>query len=792
MNGGVGKWQVLNGNIAEYYRMREMVASTYSAQAFKASNIRSREEVVVWITRAPIASRETERFERRLRKLFGAPQVQQIALCGVDKENLGYAVLPPYKGRGIGWRFKNAAELERRFLGCLRIVEGLHAKAISCGDICPESFVLDSDGSISLFSVLGDVALENRFDETGPRPHEKFRSHEQRVSGIQSPASDVYALAWMAEDLFTHKPDNKNGQSITPPAWLKKALRAVSSPGSNEEVTSALALRLILEEAVAADSAGSSESATEVDFALVKIPNEADDAKLKGDSMGADVNRGDGSEESISSSADSIRGRWIDAVLGPANRVIILFLLNVIALGGLFLSFVLERDGGKGASNVQALTVARRVESQEIRDLINSDAPPAHQALVDQLQGSAEPSRTEFIARGILERSRRLGLMRTSDVALRFSQRHGGFDALRAAASSAVLARLLDPSIALDSRLEQVTALYETDPRLSVVIAGSLALDTGSLDSFWGVFARSAADQLGVVDAREHSPVALMLLIPDVRDLFSEDVFSLQSRLSEIDISWLLAELGQRGVVELGQLARLANNRKIVDGARSVFLIELERSATIDSVVRSALVSGALGQLTESHVRSLSQWYGEGAARVLQAGIITSGELTVRRAAFEVLRSKPIADEYVAKVLEFVQSTYKEHSGDYAKVVAAIALRDVLSRDAVRANVQGLQRVPHLKELLRTVVRGAPPEVVEVVLDIYEREIDPVDTIDLLGSSVKRVRLAAISHLSYVNDALLLTLIRQAYEEEKDPEVRSAFETKISTIKDRFGGARVS
>jgi hypothetical protein len=340
--------------------------------------------------------------------------------------------------------------------------------------------------------------------------------------------------------------------------------------------------------------------------------------------------------------------------------------------------------------------------------------------------------------------------------------------------------------------LEQVTALYETDPRLSVVIAGSLALDTGSLDSFWGVFARSAADQLGVVDAREHSPVALMLLIPDVRDLFSEDVFSLQSRLSEIDISWLLAELGQRGVVELGQLARLANNRKIVDGARSVFLIELERSATIDSVVRSALVSGALGQLTESHVRSLSQWYGEGAARVLQAGIITSGELTVRRAAFEVLRSKPIADEYVAKVLEFVQSTYKEHSGDYAKVVAAIALRDVLSRDAVRANVQGLQRVPHLKELLRTVVRGAPPEVVEVVLDIYEREIDPVDTIDLLGSSVKRVRLAAISHLSHVNDALLLTLIRQAYEEEKDPEVRSAFETKISTIKDRFGGARVS
>jgi hypothetical protein len=569
-------------------------------------------------------------------------------------------------------------------------------------------------------------------------------------------------------------------------------LRAVSSPDANEEVTSALALRLILEASVAADSAGLSDDATEVEFALVKIPGEADDASLKGNGIEARMKGEDGAEEAIPSSPDSRRGRWIDAVRRPVNRVIILFLLNITALVGLFLSFVLERDVGKGTSEVQSLPVAGQVESQEIRDLINSDAAPAHQALVDQLKGSAEPSRTEFIARGILERSRRLGLMRTSDVALRFSRSHGGSDALRGTASGGALARLLDPSIAIDSRLEQVTSLYESDPRLSFVIAASLALDTGSLDSFWGVFARSAADQLGVLDGREHSPVALMLLISDSRDLFSEDLFSLENRLSGSDISWLLGELGKRGVVEVGQVARLAKKRNVVAGARSVFLIELESSATIDSVVCSALVSGALGQLTESHVRSLGQWYGEGSARVLQAGIITSGESQVSRAAFEVLRSKPITDEYVAKVLDFVQSTYKEHSWDYAKVVAAVALRDVLDQDTLRANLQGLQRAPHLKELLRAVVRGAPPEVVEVILDIYEREIDPVDTIDLLGSSVKRVRLAAISHLSHVNDALLLTLIRQAYEEEKDPEVRSAFETKISIIKDRFGGARVS
>ena len=88
-----------------------------------------------------------------------------------------------------------------------------------------------------------------------------------------------------------------------------------------------------------------------------------------------------------------------------------------------------------------------------------------------------------------------------------------------------------------------------------------------------------------------------------------------------------------------------------------------------------------------------------------------------------------------------------------------------------------------MKELLQRLVKGAPPEILEAMLNRYSSSMDPLDIVDLLENPSPSVRIAAVSHLSQVNDIMLLKLISQSYDEEKDPQVRAVYEQKISGIR---------
>jgi hypothetical protein len=64
--------------------------------------------------------------------------------------------------------------------------------------------------------------------------------------------------------------------------------------------------------------------------------------------------------------------------------------------------------------------------------------------------------------------------------------------------------------------------------------------------------------------------------------------------------------------------------------------------------------------------------------------------------------------------------------------------------------------------------------------------MDQLDIVDLLAHPSPQIRVAAVSSLTNVNDIMLLKLISQSYEEEKEPTVRAAYEEKISIVKERL------
>lgn len=795
-------FQQLTGPIEDYFDVRGVFAGTLTAQAFNAVELSNNQSVTLWKTRGPLVAAEIGRFRARLDLLKGLPRVQPILWCGVDTDNVGFAVLSTYDGRRIDCAAKTRKEVEGRFDSCLSVMEGLHAKSVACGDLCLESFLLNDRGSVSLFAVLGDVRLEYEEEDFKRERYEAFRPPEQKSGGVQKPSVDAYALAWIGEGIFAIKVSEERVASAAPPAWLKNILQATSSEQLRSETSSALALRLVVDSHQ--ESVGDADVLAQgsENFALVQVdepPKEGSGDRVADRELAQSIRDSKGAREArfakgnSPASSGSSKLALISTALGDATRIfrmpsrlVVLAVLNVVAIGALFLVYV------EGRASAVRIEVAKVVQIRQdgawdtsIADLYASDKNDGHKELLNLVSSTIIGSKREQAARTLIFRARRLGLDRTSDAILR--QFTGGKteEVFVVDDGSVALLRILNPKASQNSRLEGLVVMYDQNPQLAVVLAAALALDTGETEAFRGIFAKAISDQLGVPKGGEHSPFAMMLLLPEVNDLFSEDILAMQDKISSSDITWLLQELGRKGQSQVSSVAKLAYHRKVVSGVSSVFLNELQRDAALSQGLRSSLVAGALGKLSQDDVARFGQWYGQGASRALQAGILTSESSDVARAAFEALGSRTTSDVYVAKVMEFVWHTYKADSAKFGGLIAALALRDVIDAQTMHRELEKVDGAPRRAEFLKRLVRGAPPEVLQPLLKRFSASIDPLDVIDLLGHPSKDVRLVAVSQLTTVNDILLLKLISQSYDEEEDEQVRAAYEQKISVIRDR-------
>jgi hypothetical protein len=711
-------------------------------------------------------------------------------------------VLPESEGQPITCSARTTKELEARYKEAVSVIETLHAESIVCGDLCLDSFRVSRGGTVSFFAVLGDVRLEGEDEEFTKTDYLAFRPAEQRFGGMQHPSVDVYALGWIAEEIFDSvKCEEESGERSQHPRWLKNVLHQSSSEDARRKTATAASLRQILE----APNADSDDSLGQ-DFGLMEVADTDDEdeqkrvdkvaasaRELNEETEPSDDKEMDAKGGGLGGGRDSAKVEVaVEALKGAASlfsvpsRVLLLLLLNLVALGILLVLYVDSRNSALelDRQRVDATTHAQS-ERVQIQDWYDSDAPGVHGELLKVLEApDAGDKRTQMVE-ALLFRSRRLGLSRSADVVLRSYSKITTQQGDASAMIGSLLLRVVDPHMPPDERLQLLAKLYNLDAQLAVVMAASLALDTGDADTFRGILARAVSDQAGIPNGGEHSPFALILLLPQAHDLFSEDIIEINDRIPSSDISWLLEELGKKGQAEVSTVAQLAYNRRIATGPFGVFLKELQRGAALSQDLRSSLVAGALGKLSIADINRFGEWYGQGAPRVLEAGILTTTDPKLEEAAFEALSTKAISDPYVANVMEFMKSAYEGDSAKYAGVVAMIALRDVVDSATIDRQLGKIAEAPRMNALLKELVRGAPPEMLEAILNRYSASMDPLDVVDLLGHPSPAVRIVAVSRLSQCNDIMLLKLISQSYEEEQDPDVRAAYEKSISVIREQ-------
>jgi hypothetical protein len=707
--------------------------------------------------------------------MSGHHAVVPIVQYGIDSDDVGYALVKSNGLTVFNPNVVNRVEAQQLFAQALVVVEGLHARGIACGDISHESFAFNKNREVFLFAPLGDPKCTQQIRDESSTQHIRFRLPQQKSGGADS-AADVHALCVVGAQLLEeHQSPVVSGDTGKEKIELPKILQEVTEGKRGEALSSIESLRGVLTEkgvelpASLTRKGSESPKGTEREHVILKIglsqetkgrPTSKEDTRVPRAGIGAGA------------------GKWRDR-----HSVMTLVVLNVIALG--WLAKISFGSSGRPAPAVEDLY---RQEVAELNRLVMSDDPLAHSKIEKAFKESVAPAHRELVLRALLARSRRLGLMRASDVVRMDAYEHGVGNSTSVPEELLFGIRALDPMQPAQARRELIRTAYEKAPQFTVNLAASLALDSGDTVSFHDLFVRRAEEQLSLEKAAQRSDIALMLLLPDVHDLFSEDIMEKADEVPVEDVKVLLSEMAKRERSGIATVAQIARRRGVAEGPGVVFLSELQRGAALEPRVRAALVSGVLGTLSSEDVEVFSQWYAPGSARALEAGIIMTQDAQVSDKAFAALRSKPLGDGYVSGVMEFVQATYGDDSERYAPLVAGLALRETLGSDGIKRGLDIVETAPSNRLLAQQIVRKAPSDVISLALPRLHDLLEPTDLTDLLQHPDKSVRLQAIPYLSSVNDVLVLKLIRQAFEQEQDGDVRKAYEENISVIREQMQG----
>lgn len=761
----------LPGFIEDLYELEAPIGRTISGEVFKAFDRNAHRGVVLWRTITPLAPEHLEKFRARLTLVQRAPHVTPITIFGVDSANVGFAILSSPDRRPINAPVADAVEVERRLLSILAILEHLHENQVVCGDICRESFVLERDGTVCLFGVLGAREVSQSDVESSPPALRRYLPSQVEGKILPSAHHDVLAALLLSEELYASISISGAGaqsRGVAMPAWITGVITALREAASAGESITIRQLRGDLERAKIEEN--SRAEAPEI------IGSPQDQSSIVREIAEKNKARAaKGRQHKVSKLAAS-RERKILASVGVGMAVV-----AAIVYGGL-----LYDEPGTPEKSV----VRQAVTDEEVRQVAawrDSTERAGHENLVRALRAAQSGEYKAVVVKALADRSRRYGLLRAADLLSQQYRLAPAPGAFGNQANSAVLVDALDPSMDRETRNGQFLRLFEQSPQLATVMAVACALDTGELGDVRDLLVRFVGEDASVSEAAERSALALMLFVSGTSQRYSEDFIDRSEKVPSGDLLWLLKQFARTGRADVTMIAQLAQTRKLITGARSVFLDELQHGTTLPPNLRAALAAGALGSLSQDEVSIFGQWYGAGSSRALEAAILTSEDVALKRAAFDSLRGKSIPDTYIATLLEYLQGAHGENAHQFGALLAALGLRDVLDADTIARELSGLDKAPDSRTLLQHVVNGAPYEVLQVVVPRYSSMIEPINLVDLLQHSDKRARVLALEHLSGVNDILLVKLITQAYDEEKDADVRNAYATHISTIRERLG-----
>jgi hypothetical protein len=767
--------------------------------------------------RHPLAvqSRAVERFAERIR-LFGAlqPPIVEVLRYGIDAAGMAFAAVPALDGHPVLSGNVEVHEAERRFVSCVRLIDRLHSAAIVSGDICGNSFWIDRNGEVRFVGLMGSFDAEAVATAMMP-PLETmpFLAPEQRSGGGIEPASDVFALGVLGYFLFTGRYPFGEGPAAlvgggdlnrveplrryvgAPPVWAEEVLRGCLHPDPSARYNHAGAVaRAILEVTRRVQAAESAPIRTRQEGPLIS----------KGQGGGALMAQAQSHAPVPFTAAPIVRRR-----LTPMQLVLVVVLVGVVSLvtaqwfahqkrvreGGLKQDLAVHRDVVTNPQLREAIDVIGEASGEvaekaaQLEKIVNSDDPIAHDILVT----SAKDSRTEQLRalseRAIIDRARRLGLMRSSEQVRQWLRSVKG-EQLPAMYEPAL--RLLDPMLPVDARASLLRQAYASEPAVVLKLGAALALDSGKLDEYQMVLAQLVGDAIKMEDAGQHSSLALILASEDLALLYGDDVIQRREQIPDTDILWLLKVLADRNDMNLRAVANLAIERSTLPPLPTTFLTLVRDRPDVPVETLSALIRAAAGTLRTDDIGAFGRWYDVEAERVLLAIVALEISPELRQEAFDTLAGKSLSIEPSASLVEWVRRNQWDNRSTFARSVGVLGNIAAFSDAELEDVFRSLDRYAEDPDFVDIMLESRHPRIARLVVKRYAGKLGLGGLINLLNNPDKEVRITAVRSLKDYNDIGALKFILDNYERERDEAVREAYRENFWVIKQREGGAAPS
>ncbi len=805
----------IGSQLADLYIIESHLLSTRAADAYRALDRNRGVPLCIWMLRHPLAMKSpaVSRFDDRIRRMAALqPTMLEVVRHGIDASGMAFCVIPALDGHPVVSGNVELQEAERRFISCARLVERIHRAGLVCGDLCGSSFWVDRNGDIRFIGMMGSFDSEAVATAMLP-PAETipFLSPEQRTGGGIDASSDVFALGVLGYFLFSGRyPYGAGPASLvtgfdldkveplsrfvgTPPVWAEDVLRRCITPDSGSRFANAGAIVEAIAEV--------SRRVRSTESAPVNVRREGQ--VLTGGRTGASA------PANVESHVPAPIEPPQATVRPPSDRLRIAILCGLLVSVSLVTAqWYTQQRRAREASLRDELAVHREaVDNPELREaidvigesdselteranqldtIVNSDDPIAHQILVTSAKDAKTQQMRALAEKAIIDRARRLGLMRSSEQVRQWLR--GIKDGDLPSVYESVL-RALDTTLPIDARKTLLRQSYASEPRMALKLAAALALDSGKYDDYQPVLAQLVGDAMGWQDAGEHAALSLILAHEELAMLFGDDIVQRREQLPDKDVLWLLKILAGRNDLNVRAVANLAIERSVLAPLPAKFLSLVRDRSDLPPDVLSTLVRAAAGVLQREDINVLGRWYDVDAERVL-LGVCAQGAPTdVLQDAFDTLAGKSLTIEPSAALVDWVRRNHWDNRVHFARAAGVLGYIDAVSESEFIAAFDSLDKYVKDPDLLDILLESKNTKISRMVVTRYAGNLGLGGLINLLKDNDKDVRMTAIKALKEFNDIGALKFILDAYENERDADVRQAYRDNFWVIKQREGGA---
>jgi hypothetical protein len=805
------------------FNIFEHCYSTRTSDAHRAVDIESGDAVMLWRLRYPIegSSDIVSRFNKRMEKVQALKvAMPKILKYGVDQNGIAFVSTQFIRGKSLFESQFDVTECQRLFHEAVRAVAEFHSNGIILGDICEASIIKMQDGNIMLQGVLGPFDVEAKDTSLLPSAQTlQFLSPEQRSGAGVEMASDVYSLGaygyrlFSGRYLFGDKPpplgieemqivaSSPSSVRAAVPLWVDDILGRCLELQPDERYASAKELREDFQNGLSSGAAKRGGGRWSKRTLIVQ--EDAVKAVRKKSSAESKRRAREEREKSIN----------IEEGAGPNLALLILapaIIIGVVLAVGIFLYVdspkqLIQTPLEQEILALQEAAPAEIKESmQEIissnlslerrREAINkiasSNDPVAYAVLISVLDTAPENLKASA-QQALVDRIHNQGLVRSSATIAEWFQAltRANYDPSKSPAYVSLL-NACNPMLPLDRRRFALNQAYTHEPLVSVQLAAALSFDE-DVNNFAPVLKQLLSAQLGRDDLDRKSLGVLILSSSMLTHAFRSDIDKIVESFSADELASVLLELAKNNNPLIFSIASETLKRNVVPEYQAVFLKAMIESSQyeLSQPVKLSLVRGVRGEITESDIIHFGRWISIESEAVLLSICAIASDESIALSAFDTLAAKTIREEPINTFIELIKNHYWQHRRKLVKAIGIIGHYKIATDEQIQYAFDILIPYIGVNPLFKATTSSKNDKLIILALERFLEVVPAPQLIELLSHPKKEVRMLAVKGLQNSNELAILQRILRAYNNEKDEEVREAYNKyHWVTVEDKHSG----